>query len=109
MGILNAVVYYILTHVFNGGIDPALRWKVFVSAVAVTLVYSAGARQATALWHLGLALLLAGIVSVACLVLWLKVSRNTALKVTGSYLGITVALSIAVTLLLPNVSGRGHR
>jgi hypothetical protein len=46
------------------------------------------------------ACLLAALVSFVGLILWIKVTRLQALKISGSYVGFVVAYSLAVTLLL---------
>jgi hypothetical protein len=98
--IVPLVAFYILVSVFSDGAESQARWKILALSVLATAVLVGVSTASPTLMGLVAACLLAALVSFVGLILWIKVTRLQALKISGSYVGFVVAYSLAVTLLL---------
>ena len=97
--VLPFVAFYIFVSIFSDGAESSARGKVFVVSFVVTVVLSVISNMNPTLLGLVLACFVASAVSIAGLMLWLKLTRPQALKVTGSYIGFIVGLSIVMALI----------
>jgi hypothetical protein len=97
--VLPLVIFYILVSIFSDGAESSARGKVVVVSIVVTVLLRAISGTVPTLLGLLLACLLAAVVSLAGLILWIKVTRLQALKITGSYIGCIVGLSIVLVLI----------
>jgi hypothetical protein len=100
MGIaLYFAAFYVLVSIFSDGAEKDARWKILVIAIVVTLILGlTGNVPSLAVFALGC--LVAGLISVVALVFWIKVTQSQALKITGSYIGLVIAYSVVVALIL---------
>jgi hypothetical protein len=91
--------FYVLVSIFSDGAEKDARWKILAIAIPVTVVLSiAGSVPSLAVFALGC--LVAGLLSVVALIFWIKVTKLQALKITGSYIGLVIAYSVVVALIL---------
>jgi hypothetical protein len=98
--VLPFVAFYIFVSIFSDGAESSARGRIFVLSLVVTVVLRVISNTHPTLLGLGVACLVASAVSIAGLMLWLKVTRLQALKITGSYIGFVVGLSIVMALIL---------
>ena len=93
--------FYVFVSIFSDGLAADARWKILAVALAtvVTLIGTSNSIK-PALLGLAIGCLAAGAVSFAGLVLWIKVTRPQALKITGSYIGLVVAYWVVGALLI---------
>jgi hypothetical protein len=97
--VILAAVFYILVSVFAQGTESNARWKILLTALAVTLLMMAGGGYFTTLVGWAVAWLVAALVSVTALMYWIKVTKSQALKITGCYFGFVLILSIVLNLV----------
>ena len=97
--VLPLVIFYILVSIFSDGAESSARGKVIVVSLVVTVLLRGVSASIPTLLGLLLACLVTAAVSLAGLILLIKVTRLQALKITGSYIGCIVGLSIVLELI----------
>jgi hypothetical protein len=92
--------FYVFVSIFSDGVASDARWKILAVAliVAATLIGTSNTIKPQLL-GLAIACLAATVASLAGLVLWIRVTRLQALKITGSYIGFVLAYWIVGALL----------
>ena len=98
--------FYVFVSIFSDCVASDARWKILVVALitaAVLIGTSNGIRPP--LLGLAIACLAAAAVPLASLMVWIKVTRLQALKITGSYIGFVLAYSVVAALLLGAFGG----
>ena len=99
MGVASAIGLYILVSIFSSGTESSARFKILAIAFGALIIQSALPALIP-----GLAGQLAGLVAslgmiAAALIFWCGVERKPALKITGSYFALCVALSVLFAVL----------
>ena len=97
--VLPVVAFYVFVSTFSDGAESSARGKVLVTAIVATVLLRVIGSTRPTLLGLGLACLAAAAVSLASLILWIRVTRLQALKITGSYIGLVVGVSLALSLI----------
>ena len=98
MGILNAVIFYILVSVFARGKEQSARWKIFLIAIALALLQTGILEALPNLLGLLLSAVAGVGVAVLLLIYWCGIEKVPALKIAGAYFGGSLILSIAFSL-----------
>jgi hypothetical protein len=100
MGVaLQLAGFYVLVSIFTEGAESNARWKILVIALLLIAALNVVPVYVPSILGLILGCFAAALVSVAALVLWIKVPMSQALKITGSYIGLVLAYAILITLL----------
>ena len=99
MGILSAILLYILVAIFSPGVERQARFKILGTAIAAALASQDLVHLIPNLVGYMCSIALAVAVVVTLLTLWCGVKRKVALKIAAIYMGALVALSIGVTFL----------
>lgn len=100
MGILNAVVFYILVSVFARGRESELRGKIFVLALVLGFTPQLVAHLVGGLLGLLVALFATFAIGVLGLMFSCEIPKTTAYKISASYLGIAVVLTLVYAVIL---------
>src|SRR5882672_1535590 len=98
--VLPLVIFYILVSIFSDGAESSARGKLVVLSIVVTVLLRVVSAMIPTLPGLLLACIVSAAISLAGLILWIKVTRSQALKITGSYIGCIVGISLALALIL---------
>ena len=102
IGALNAVAFYILVSVFAPGKEREYRFPILFIAVAVVVTQYVMVRYVPLgnVWlSLALALAASAVVAVVALMLVCKIETKAAIKITASYLGVSVLLAFVTAFL----------
>jgi hypothetical protein len=102
--VLQLAAFYILVSIFSDGAESQARWQIFVIALVVTLLMSMVSAAMPTLPGLALACVLAAVTSAAALILWIKVTKVQAVKISASYVGFAIAYSLVVSLIFRSVA-----
>ena len=106
MGFLvDAVLLYVLTTTFGDYKDTSTRWKVLAIVIAAAIVLGFVAVKHPSDAGLMLEIVLSAITVTLLLVFWCRMSWTSALKITGIYMGIRLALSLVIEALTAQASG----
>jgi hypothetical protein len=103
MGILGAIILYMLVSTMSDADVEANRWRILGVVLGIGVIEFLLARVLVG-WVWGLAMLLVeiGVITLA-LTFWCGVPRKQALKIAGVYTGIRIAIGIVLILVLPRV------
>ncbi len=102
--VLQLAAFYVLVSIFSDGAESRARWQIFVIALVVTLLMSMVSQAVPTLLGLALACVLAAGTSAAALILWIKVTKIQALKISGAYVGFAIAYSVVLSLIFRSIS-----
>lgn len=91
--------FYVLVSKFSDGVESEARWKIFVTALVATGLLNGISRETPTWGGLALACLVAAFVSLVGLLLWIRVTRVQAFKITGSYIGFILAYSLVTNFI----------
>src|SRR5262249_47505847 len=94
------VSFYIFVSIFSEGLAQDARWKILVVAlvVAATLIVTSNSIKPPML-GLAAGCIAAAAVSFVGLIFLIRVTKQQALKITGSYLGFVLAYSVVISVL----------
>jgi hypothetical protein len=99
MGALGAALLYILVSVFSDTDVETHRWRILGIALGAGVFETALSHWLSGpIWMLPILLVEVVLIALA-LVYWCGTPRNEALKVTGIFTGIRVALGVAIALI----------
>jgi hypothetical protein len=103
MGILGAIILYVLVSTMSDADVEANRWRILGVVLGIGVIEFLLSRVLVG-WVWGLVMLLVeiGLITLA-LISWCGVPRKQALKIAGVYTGIRIAIGIALILVLPRV------
>ncbi len=96
---LYLVSFYVFVSIFSDGAESQARWKILAIALAATGLLQGISAAIPTLVGLGIGCLAAALVSFVSLILWVKVTKVQAVKITGAYVGFVVAYSVVVALI----------
>lgn len=99
---LQLVAFYILVSIFSEGAESRARWQIFVIALVVSELMSIVRMAIPTLPGFVLACVLAAVISAAALMLWIKVTKMQALKISSAFVGFTIAYPLLLGLLFPS-------
>jgi hypothetical protein len=102
--VLQLAVFYILVSIFSDGAESRARWQIFVTALFVTLAMSIVSTAMPTLLGFAFACVLAAVIAAAALILWIKVSKMQALKISTAYVGFAIAYSLLISLIFREVT-----
>ena len=97
--ILSAVALYILVGVFSSGTESSARWKILAISIGSLVIELVVVRILPGLAGFGIALIVAMVLIAAALIFWCGVERKSAVKISASYLAISVAFTVITVLL----------
>jgi len=98
--------FYVFVSVFSDGVAADSRWRILVVAlITAAILIGTGNAIKPPLLRLAVACLAAAAASLAGLVVWIKVTRLQALKITGSYIGFVLAYGVVSALLIGALGG----
>ena len=98
---ISAAAFYIFTSIFAQELLRTSRWKVvtmaFVSAV-LFMMGSGAVRESVLAWALLFPAV--GLIAALSLKFWLRATWKQSLKIAGSYVGVILAFSVAISILI---------
>ncbi len=94
MGLINAVVLYVLVSVFSSGTESSARWKILLIALGTGLLQAVLVRLVPGLGGALTAMLVSFGLIIVALIYWCAVERKPALKIASTYLGICLAIGV---------------
>jgi hypothetical protein len=102
--VLQLAAFYILVSIFSDGAESRARWQIFVIALFVTLLMSIVSAAMPTLLGFAFACALAAVTAAVTLILWIKVSKMQALKISTAFVGFAIAYSLLVSLIFRGIA-----
>lgn len=100
MGLIHAVVLYILVSIFSSGTEGSARWKVLSLAILAGVLPLITIRLVPNLLGAILSLVSVVLVVFVGLIYWCQVEKSAALKIAASFLGVTILLEVLARFFL---------
>ena len=100
VGILSAVLLYILVSIFAPGVEKKARFKILGTAIAASIAQNTLVKLVPNLLGFAGSIVLSVGIVVTLLTLWCEVERKVALKIASIYMGSLLALAIVASLFL---------